>query len=162
MNEKDIFSYLQKLAAKLPSFPDGRINYTNSLEAAVLIIFVECLGEILLLKRSRKVGTYQELWGTPAGYMDEIKPINKKVAEELEEELGLKEKVPIEVKKAYQWTDQNGNKTWLQIPVLVQLDSKPIIKLDWEHTEFRWVLPKQFSEFETVPGLEKTYQHIFS
>jgi hypothetical protein len=43
----------------------------------------------------------------------------------------------------------------------VELKNKPEIKLDWEHTEYKWIKPGEFKEFETVPKLDKSLENIF-
>ena len=64
---------LEKFSKKLPKFPDGRIDYRNSKEAAVVSVFVMCGNELLLLKRSDRVGNYKGRWNVAAGYFDELK-----------------------------------------------------------------------------------------
>jgi hypothetical protein len=40
--------------------------------------------------------------------------------------------------------DKDINKTWIIHPILVSLNKKPEIVIDWEHTEFAWIDPKDF------------------
>ncbi len=40
-----------------------------------------------------------------------------------------------------------------------RVKKKPIIKLDWEHTEYRWIKPQKMKDFDTVPGLEKSLEN---
>ena len=79
IREQKIIETLRELAKKLPKFPDGRIDYSNSDTALVITVFIKNKDKILLLKRSSKVSTYQGKWNTVAGYIDEPKPIREKI-----------------------------------------------------------------------------------
>ena len=145
MDEQKIFETVKEFAKKLPKFSDGRINYSSSDVAPVIAIFVKHKDKILILKRSNKVRVYQNKWNTVAGYLDELKPIREKILEEVKEELGVDKNniSKIHLGKPYKFTDENVNKTWIVHPVLIELKSKPEIRLDWEHTEYKWIEPKE-------------------
>lgn len=149
---------LKRLHKKLPKFPDGRINYTDAKEAAVLTCFIEYQGKILLLKRSDQVGTYKGLWNSVAGYLDELKPLEDKVKEELKEELGILEQDIEEIKlgQIFEFTDESIDKTWIIHPVLVKLETEPNIKLDWEHTEYLWINPEEITSYQITPRLDES------
>lgn len=148
---------------KLPRFPDGRIDYTGSDTAPVLICFVKCGGEVLLLQRSNKVKTYQGLWNTVAGYLDEDKPLLEKAKEELCEELGLELNLisTFIEGKPYKFTDSDINITWIIFPVMTELKTKPKIKLDWEHNKYQWINLDNLSNFDIVPNLKKSFKQLF-
>jgi len=161
VQEKDILKTIENFAKKLPRFPDGRINYSNSDIAPVITVFIKYNDKILLLKRSDKVRTYQGRWNAVAGYLDELKPIHKKILEELREELGIDEDniLSIHIGEPYKFTDTKTNKTWIVHPVLIELDTEPEIKLNWEHTEYKWINPKELKNFDIVPKLEKSLEN---
>ncbi|MBI2106215.1 NUDIX domain-containing protein [Candidatus Woesearchaeota archaeon] len=158
MNGSKILNLLKEFSERLPKFKDGRIDYSNSDKAPVVTIFVKFGDKILLLKRSDKVATYKGKWNTIAGYLDEIKSIKDKILEELREEIGVNEKNIkfIEIKNSYKLVDNKINKTWIVHPVLVELKEKPEIKLDWEHTEFRWINYRDLKNYDIVTDLDKT------
>jgi len=162
MKEKYIFEIIKKIGAGLPRFPDGRIDYTNSISAPVLIIFVKYQDEILLLKRSKKVSAYQGKWSTVAGYLDELKPIREKALEELKEETGISEENIADIKfgQSYKIKDETVHRLWLRFPVLVELKNKPKIKLDSEHTDFKWIKPEEMSKFDTPPFFHINWQML--
>ena len=165
MNEREqkILKTIEEFDKKLPKFPDGRINYSNSNIAPIITVFIKYKDRILLLRRSDKVLTYQKKWSTVAGYLDELKPIREKILEEIQEEIGLTEDniTTINIGRPYQFTDNELNKTWIRHPILVELKNKPIIKLDWEHTECKWIKPEELKEFDTVPKLTKSLEDAF-
>ncbi len=148
--------------ASLPRFPDGRINYTNSDKAAVVSIIVKYRDEILLLKRSNKVGNYKSKWNVVAGYLDSETPIREKVLQEVNEETGITEKDILSV-KIFPPTiikDTFLKKIFITHISLITLKSRPKIKLDWEHTEFKWVRLEDVSKFDTIPGLDKELKKV--
>jgi isopentenyldiphosphate isomerase len=158
----NIFKQIKELSTKLPKFQDGRINYSNSEIAYVVTIFVKFEDRILLLKRSRKVSTYQDKWNTVAGYIDEIKPLKNKILEELKEETGIYEKDIFSYKfgKILTFKDNQINKKWIIVPCIIVLNNQPNIKLDWEHIEYIWIKPQEISNYDTVPNLKKSYEKI--
>jgi 8-oxo-dGTP pyrophosphatase MutT (NUDIX family) len=160
MNKKDILPQIKKLAEKLPKFKDGRIDYTNAKKAAVLIIFVKHKEKILILKRSNKVHSYKGKWSTIAGFYDEIAKIDKKVAEELQEELKITKNYDISIGTPYWFEDKDIGKKWFRIPVIVKLIKPVKIKIDWEHSEYKWINPKDFKKYDFAPGMEENLKHV--
>jgi len=146
----------------LPRFPDGRIDYSNSDKAPVLTCFVRFEDKILLLKRSERVQTYQGKWHTVAGYIDEPKPIRQKALEELEEELDIhsKDVSGFTAGEPYEFFDEGAMKSWIVHPVLVELKKKPEVRLDWEHTEFKWISPDEVEGYDTVPKLDESLKRV--
>ena len=159
MSQINYRQIIKTFSAELPRFADGRIDYTESDTAPVLICFVKYEKKLLLLQRSDKVKTYHGRWNTVAGYIDEDKPLLEKAKEELFEELGLDLELIINAKegKPYQFTDDNIKITWIIFPILVELKTKPEIELDWEHTQYRWVNPERLPDYNTIPNLIKSY-----
>ena len=174
--EEKILNTIREFAEKLPKFQDGRIDYSNSDIAPVIVVFIEYKDKILLLKRSDKVRTYQGKWNAIAGYLDELKPIREKALEEIQEEAQInRDKIlSLHIGETYKLKDNTinknlafdknfvsrfaRNKTWIIHPVLVELKELPDIKLDWEHTEYKWIKPKELKKFDIVTNLEKSYE----
>ncbi|MFQ5541256.1 MAG: NUDIX domain-containing protein [Candidatus Binatia bacterium] len=160
--ETNVKQLLKDFAEKLPRFPDGRIDYSTSDRAPVLTCFVKFADKLLLLKRSDRVRTHRGKWNTVAGYIDEPKPIREKALEELSEEIGVSEKDVRQFKmgRPYDFFDPDSKKTWLVHPMMVELKQRPKIKLDWEHTEFTWIFPKELADYDTVPKLEESLKRV--
>ena len=159
-HEKKALIVVKGFAKKLPRFPDGRIDYSSSDIAPVTTVFIKYEGRILLLKRSDKVSTYQGKWNSVSGYLDETVPIRKKILEELREEVGIREEniKSLILGKDYEFT--HNKKTWNVYPALAELKNKPIIELDWEHTEYKWIKPEELKNFDTVPELDKGLKNV--
>ncbi len=157
MENKNLFALLRKLSKTSPHFPDGRINYSHAKLAPVINCTVVCKGKVLLLKRSRKVRSYKGKWNTIGGYLDELKSAREKALEEIKEELGIEKRNVKRIKffKSFRVADKKIKKIWIVFPVLAELKSKGKIKLDWEHTSYKWVKPEEIKRFDTIPNLQK-------
>ena len=162
MNNDKIIGTIKAFYNKLPKFPDGRIDYSNSDEAPVVTVIARYKDKILLLKRSNNVSAYKGKWQVVAGYLDEIKPIREKALEELREEANIKKAIikKIKIGKFFEFVDKHIGKTWIVNPVLVELKEKPRIKIDFEHTEYRWIKPEQIEKFDFVPNLKESMKRV--
>jgi PncC family amidohydrolase len=124
-------------------------------ETHVVTSFLEHDGEVLILRRSRKVGSYRGKWAGVSGYL-ESNDDEAQARREIEEETGLDSKAirllrkgaPIEV------LDRDLGRRWVVHPFLFRVKAPEDIRMDWEHTETRWIKPSELSKFETVPGLK--------
>lgn len=163
-NKINLKKILQDFSANLPHFPDGRIDYSASKEALVLTCFVQFEDKILLLQRSDKVGTYKKMWNSVAGYIDEIVPLEKKIFEELREELGLTEEAieDVNIAQPYKFTDEKIDRTWTIVPCLAILKELPKISLDWEHIDYKWINPAEITDFNIVPELDRSLKNVLT
>lgn len=153
---------LAELKPKLPKFEDGRIDYKNANKAPGLACFVRCDDKILLLKRSDKVLAAKNKWYVVAGFLDEEKSLIKKVKEELKEEVGIQEDqiTNITLAEPWEYKDEAAKKTWIQFPILVDLKTLPEITLDWEHTEYKWVLLHEIFMYDTPDSLTTSLRKL--
>jgi 8-oxo-dGTP pyrophosphatase MutT (NUDIX family) len=125
----------------------------------VVTCLLEHDGKILLLKRSNLVGTYRGLWGGVAGYIEELEDPYDTAVKEIQEEAGISLDAleliwkgdPIEFSDIY----AGRRYDWIVYPFLFRIRSKELLRLDWEHEEYRWVYPSEVKKFDMVPGLDK-------
>ncbi len=118
--------------------------------------------EILLLRRSQQVGTYRGHWAGVSGYIEEADPLTQAYTE-VEEETGLarddvqllRAGEPLEV------VDTEANRRWIVHPFLFEVREPARIRADWEHTETRWIRPKEIFQYETVPQLAETLMRVY-
>ena len=131
----------------------------------VVTCLLENKGEILILRRSEEVGTYQELWGGVAGFVEEGEEPYETALKEIKEEVGLEKEDLRSVKKedAVKFTDLYGDKLydWVVYPFLFHIKERDKIQLDWEHTEFRWIKPSELKKYDTVPRFKEIVSKIF-
>ena len=127
----------------------------------VVTVFLENDGKILILKRSRKVNTYQGTWAGVSGSVDGGSPLMQAM-QELEEETGLKGADVRFVKAGpeFEVTDSNLDLVWVVHPFLFEALSLNRFQLDWEHNDHKWIDPTELELFETVPLLQKSLDRV--
>jgi 8-oxo-dGTP pyrophosphatase MutT (NUDIX family) len=106
------------------------------------------------------------LWGGVAGYIEELEDPYNTAVKEIQEEAGISLDAleliwkgdPIELSDTY------GGKRydWIVYPFLFRIRSKELVRLDWEHDEYRWVSFSEVKKFDTVPGLDEVVTKILS
>ncbi len=145
--EDKIPKIVEKFYEDLPKFPDGRINYSDADKAATTVVFLRHEDEILLLKRSEEVKHRKNKWGVVAGFLDELKPLIEKSFEEVKEETGVEKDLisSIEIGETYKFDREET--TFISHPILMKLETKPEIKISWEHTEYKWVKIGEAEEY---------------
>ncbi|MDD5312699.1 MAG: nicotinamide-nucleotide amidohydrolase family protein [Dehalococcoidia bacterium] len=129
-------------------------------EKHVVTCFLEHNDMILILRRSGRVGTYKRAWAGVSGYI-EANDIDQAYTE-IREETGLfknnirllRQGKPLEV------FDKALNRNWVVHPFLFHVSDPDKIKTDWEHTESKWIKPKDLAKYNTVPGLAKALQSV--
>ena len=149
--EKQLPKLLTEAGQKYGKFKDGRINYTDADIAPVVMITVVCNDEILLAKRGQGLADADGYWSTINGFIDEDKSVAQIAAQELKEEVDLQiSPQKIKVGPSYMVTNLQEKRSYIVFPCLVQLDGKPKIVLDPEHTEFTWTKRSKIGEFHML------------
>jgi len=138
----------------------SKITDSTLEEKHVVTCFLEHGGKILILRRSSKVGTYQRSWAGVSGYMEttDVRQAFTEISEETElykNDLKLVRKgEPLEV------IDRSLNRKWIVHPFLFHVKAPEKIKIDWEHTEVKWIKPRELAKYKTVPGLDKALARV--
>ena len=121
-------------------------------------------GKLLILKRSDKVKTYKGLWGGVTGYVEEGEEPYQTALKEIREEVGIKKEDVHLIKKGdnVEFTDfYEGKKyNWSIHPFLFRIEKKGKLQIDWEHSEYRWILPPDIVGYDTVPHLKEIISKI--
>lgn len=121
----------------------------------VVTAFIRHQGQVLLLRRSDRVGSYPGRWAAVSGYLERDSPREQALIE-IREEIGIlpeslrliREGRPLRVPAPERGT------LWVVHPLLFELMGSPCeIRLDWESAEARWLDPAEISSLETVPKL---------
>jgi 8-oxo-dGTP pyrophosphatase MutT (NUDIX family) len=124
-------------------------------ERRVVTVFLRRIedGAVLLGRRSDAVRTYPGRWAGISGSV-EGNPYQQALVE-LAEEAGVTASDVTLVGAAEPLTvlDRDLDTEWLVYPFLFDLLRQEVLRLDWEHVEFRWVAPADVATFDTVPGL---------
>ena len=133
----------------------------NLQEKQVVTCFLESDSEILILRRSDQVGSYQGKWAGVSGYID--KSADEQALVEIEEEtnLGKEDLRLIRRGKPLLIEDEKLGVKWVVHPYLFHIKERGKIKIDWEHTEARWIKPEEIGNYQTVPMLKETLARVY-
>jgi len=115
----------------------------------------------LLLRRSKKVGTYQGRWAGVSGFLQKDEDPNERAKTEISEETGLvsNELSLIRSGETVRVYDPEKETVWIVHPFLFATN-QPAISVNWENSEYEWVEPEQLAYFETVPSLRQTFDRV--
>jgi len=131
-------------------------------EKRVVTCFLESENEILILRRSQRVGSYQGRWAGVSGYIETT--ADEQALTEIEEETSLSREDIELVRKGKPLTiaDEKLGVKWIVHPYLFHIKDRDKIKIDWEHKETKWIAPQDIGKFEIVPRLEETLARVLS
>ena len=121
----------------------------------IVTSFIKKDNKFLILKRSKNVKTMKELWAAVSGIIEKDELPLKRAKIEIFEEVGLKEEQIELIKSSEKMrikSAQYKNHEWVIHPFLFATDN-PKIKLNWENSEYKWILADEISNYETVPEL---------
>ena len=123
----------------------------------IVTSFIKYNDQILILKRSEKVRSMKGLWSGVSGIIENNENPIDRAKIEIFEEVGIKEKEIKLVKKLEKMkisSQQYKNHEWEIFPFLFETKNGNIT-LNWENSEFKWILSKELKNYQTVPSLEK-------
>lgn len=135
---------------------------TNNLqEKRVVTCFLESDGEVLILRRSRQVGSYRGKWAGVSGYIETT--ADEQALVEIEEETGLSQEdlKLIDKGEPLSIEDERIGIKWVVHPYLFHIEDRGKIKIDWEHKEARWIKPEEIGNYQTVPKLKETLARVY-
>jgi ADP-ribose pyrophosphatase YjhB (NUDIX family) len=131
-------------------------------EKRVVTCFLESGNEILILRRSQQVGSYQGRWAGVSGYIETT--ADEQALTEIAEETSLSPEDLELVRKGEPLTieDEKLGVKWIVHPYLFHIKDRDKIRIDWEHKETRWIAPRDIAKFETVPKLAETLARVYT
>lgn len=141
----------------------GQVDFTHARWAPVINCVVKHKDKILMVKRSKDLKLYPNLWNGIGGFLDDKKSLEEKVQEELKEELGIRANDIISIRMGgiFHSDDPKYGKTWIIHPVLVKVRTDKIT-LDWEAQEYRWVTLSEVKKLKVVKGFGIVVEELFS
>ena len=130
-------------------------------EKRVVTCFLESDGEVLILRRSRQVGSYQGKWAGVSGYIETT--ADEQALVEIEEETGLSQENLKLINKGEPLSieDERIGIKWVVHPYLFHIEDRGKIKIDWEHKETKWIKPEEIGNYQTVPKLKETLARVY-
>lgn len=154
ISESSLKEWVEKALDKYGLYEGKAVNYTKADIAPIVMCTVVYDDEILLVKRGYGLADAEGYWSTINGFIDEIKPVKAIAKQELSEELGLSVRdSDIKIAESYTLHNSKEKRKYIVFPCLVELNSKPDIKLDREHTDFAWTRRNKLSGFDTLDDL---------
>jgi ADP-ribose pyrophosphatase YjhB (NUDIX family) len=117
--------------------------------------------QILLVRRSAAVSTYPGRWAGISGSVDTTP--EAQALTEIAEETGLTPPAIRLLGRGAPLTvdDPALGRRWVVHPYLFLVETPAAVRLDWEHTEGRWVTPAELAGYPTVPGLRDALARVY-
>lgn len=118
--------------------------------------------EILLLRRSQRVGTYRGRWAGVTGFVEA--PPDEQAYTELREETSLERNDVTLLRRGepFTFTDAALDREWTVHPYLFLVADPTKIQTDWENVETKWISPADLDQYETVPRLDESLRRVYS
>ncbi len=123
----------------------------------IVTSFIKDNEKLLILKRSDKVKSMKGLWAGISGIIEKNEAPLKRAKIEIFEEVGITEDMITLVRSAEEMrvnSPQYENHEWEIFPFLFEAKN-PIIKLNWENSDFKWINVEELENYDTVPSLQK-------
>ena len=123
----------------------------------IVTSFITDNGRLLILKRSGRVKTMKGLWAGISGIIEKNEEPLQRAKIEIFEETGIPEEDITLVKSSQKImvdSPQYEDHEWEIFPFLFE-SRNPIIRLNWENSDFRWIDVSELENYETVPSLQR-------
>lgn len=145
-----------------PRFADGRVDYTHARICFVISCTVVFDDEVLLTYRSADVIAYPNTWNGISGFIDEIKPLEDIITNELAEEVNIQSDDinVIKIMPLMIQTDDEINREWRVFPVFVELSRRPTVMTNWENKEAKWIPLGHVENLALLPVYVETFQTV--
>ena len=129
-----------------------------------LIPVISCLlkngADILILKRSKNVGSFQGYWSCISGYLEKGEdPLQTSYREVFEETQVTKDKIASHTYAGPFYPEAEDvifETHWF----LLESKTKEITT-DWEHDLCEWIKPQNLIDYKVVPWLPTLIDHLF-
>jgi len=128
----------------------------------IVTSFIKDNEKLLILKRSDKVKSMKGLWAGISGIIEKNEEPLKRAKIEIFEEVGITEDMITLVRSSEEMkinSPQYKNHEWEIFPFLFEAKN-PIIKLNWENSDFKWINVEELENYDTVPSLQKVLLNL--
>ena len=128
-------------------------------EKHVVTCFLECKGKILILRRSQAVGSFKGRWAGISGYVETT--ADEQSLTEIEEETGLFPQDMELVAKGDLLAAEDEGVRLVVHSYLFRIKEPGKVKIDWEHSDKRWIKPEDMDSYQTVPMLKEILALVY-
>ena len=162
VNLKGINKYLKtdKPVGKVKKFINN-LKKDSWQAASVVQCYLINKGQVAIFKRTEKLGVYKNYWSIIAGYIQaDNQPLDQAYIELDEEgsvskkQLKLINKIGPKVR-----IDKKIKRVWIIYSFLFEVKTRKI-KLDWEHSQIKWIKPLSFKNYKHVPGMPEILKEL--
>jgi len=121
---------------------------------------IRCRGRILLLRRAPTVLVNPNLWSAVTGRVEHGQSFEDSAFQEIREETGLTKRDLTLVRrgKGFRLRIRRGVVTLVQ-PFLFDSRTR-LVRLNWEHTDSKWVRPIDLYKFKLIPKFNLTLKSV--
>ncbi len=115
---------------------------------------------MLLLRRSERVGSYQQHWAGVSGFVEAGVSPEEQAFTEIREETSLQREQVQLVRRGevVEHIDEQLGRHFYIHPFLFNVLAPEQVQTDWEALEMRWIDPLTLSTYATVPKLQEVYE----
>ena len=121
---------------------------------------IRCRGRILLLRRAPTVLVNPDLWSAVTGRVEHGQSFEASAFQEIREETGLERRNLTLVRRGrgFRLRIRRGVVTLVQ-PFLFDSRTR-LVRLNWEHTDSKWVRPVDLHKFRLIPKFNLTLKSV--
>lgn len=156
-----LFNRLQDQRTIFHSIKQWLQHYVSNRTSRSVVAVLRHNNRYLIVKRSAQVGYYQGKWGIIGGHLPDRVDPEKHIYHEILEETGIPRSKLKLVKAAgfIRFEHPAIGKTWVSKPFLFE-SSTAKVKLNWEHTGYRWIKLEKFPFKQSYPGIVKQFKAL--
>ena len=138
---------------------EGTVKLEGVEEVRVVTSFLEnATGQVLLLRRSARVGSFRGRWAGVSGFLEDPTP-EAQARREILEETGIAEPELVLQASGLPVYARDDRRIFVVYPFRFRVRGGEV-HLDWEHTESEWVDPEEIRSRETVPKLWEVWRTV--
>jgi 8-oxo-dGTP diphosphatase len=126
--------------------------------------FLEHENKILILLRSDRVRSYKGFWGGVSGRIqNRLTPLDQAKLE-VKEETGISDGDIVSTTEGNVLTfdDDEIKIRKVVYPFLFKIKDPAKVKIDWEHSQSKWIRPAELASYQTMPQLKESLERVLS
>jgi len=127
-------------------------NNNKKIGVSQKVILLQENGKFLTIRRSKTAPSRPLNWDLPGGDLDFGEDAKEGIIREIKEETGLEVSEPKVIDAISGLNDEN--EFWVTICYTAR-PATTVVKLSYEHDDFKWVTPGEFQQLEAAPKNKK-------